>query len=634
MTFDPLNPIEVTTNVSNTPPIQHQEINTFSRTLDFHMREHGETAVDLCKGIVLSDENFTSSTLTAWRRGAKFPRTVKSFEILGRIEKRYGLPPNYFKQKLPHSSRASLGHKIANINAATLRRMAWHLPDDFERRSPSEKAEIINWVQTVIISKSTSYRQYHAKVNKIPYSIQFPLIMSMLQVQTSGSKFKHKTETRSLQASNPLLQEVADLVKFKTAPLTPLGYERNGVWTNITAHLMVSNLGLFYGALVTSSPKQINQLHISHEQLCLALLAFPKAWDWYLNWRRERRGFYTNWEANMLRMAASLVNKETGWLRQNPQLAENLKPIKDLITEADILAAQNDWNGICDLAYRHFSSRWKEVRKLSRVHRDPFEPILPILEAESPLKEYLKIADEVIRYLPDEKIYPKFYAEGIRSFLMLRIGLHSGLRQKNIRQLLFCPRHGKHSSERSLTDKKCGELRWCHKDNVWEIFIPAIAFKNANSSFFGTKPFKLALPDLGDLYKHLEDYIDKHRQQILGWAEDPGTFFVKTAKVTSANAAYSQADFYNAWRSIIQRYGIYNPYTKRGVISGLLPHGPHNIRDVLATHILKVTGSYEQASYAIQDTPEMVAKHYGRFLPQNKSALAAKILNEVWNEDI
>ena len=46
--------------------------------------------------------------------------------------------------------------------------------------------------------------------------------------------------------------------------------------------------------------------------------------------------------------------------------------------------------------------------------------------------------------------------------------------------------------------------------------------------------------------------------------------------------------------------------------------------------ILKQTGSYEQASYAIQDTPDMVAQHYGRFLPQDKAALAAKILNRVW----
>ena len=43
-----------------------------------------------------------------------------------------------------------------------------------------------------------------------------------------------------------------------------------------------------------------------------------------------------------------------------------------------------------------------------------------------------------------------------------------------------------------------------------------------------------------------------------------------------------------------------------------------------------LTGSYEQASYAIQDTSEMVANHYGRFLPQDKAALAVRILNQVW----
>ena len=97
--------------------------------------------------------------------------------------------------------------------------------------------------------------------------------------------------------------------------------------------------------------------------------------------------------------------------------------------------------------------------------------------------------------------------------------------------------------------------------------------------------------------------------------DDPGTFFVKTVKTTSTDAAYDITSFYGAWRLTIQRYGIYNPYTGRGAIKGLLPHGPHNFRDVLATHILKQTGSYEQASYAIQDTADMVAKHYGRFLP-------------------
>lgn len=177
---------------------------------------------------------------------------------------------------------------------------------------------------------------------------------------------------------------------------------------------------------------------------------------------------------------------------------------------------------------------------------------------------------------------------------------------------------------------KRGEIRWSDRACGWEVLIPAVAFKNADSSFFSGRPFRLVLPDLGDLYRHLAAYIERHRAALLAEANDPGTLFVKTVKVTSRDAAYDQNTFYEAWRLAIQRYGIWNPYTGRGVIRGLLPHGPHNIRDVLATHILKQTGSYEQASYAIQDTPEMVAKHDGRFFPQDKAALAATILNQVW----
>lgn len=267
---------------------------------------------------------------------------------------------------------------------------------------------------------------------------------------------------------------------------------------------------------------------------------------------------------------------------------------------------------------------------MMRVHRDPFEPIMCVLEADSPLAEYRKITDEIVKRMPDENRYPRPAAEAVRSFLLLRLGLHLGLRQKNLRQLRLCPRGHHPTSERRLEDMKCGELRWSDRDNGWEVLIPAAAFKNSSSSFFGQKPFRLILPDLLELYQYLDAYIDRHRGVLLGGAKDPHTLFVKTVKTTSTDAAYNSTTFYEAWRTVIQRYGIYNPYTGRGAIKDLLPHGPHNLRDILATHILKQTGSYEQASYAIQDTPDVVQQHYGRFLPQDKAALAAKILNQVW----
>jgi len=68
------------------------------------------------------------------------------------------------------------------------------------------------------------------------------------------------------------------------------------------------------------------------------------------------------------------------------------------------------------------------------------------------------------------------------------------------------------------------------RDNGWEVLIPAAAFKNAHSSFFGDKPFRLVLPDLLDLYRHINDYVERHRAVLLRAAYDPGTFFVKTVR--------------------------------------------------------------------------------------------------------
>lgn len=333
----------------------------------------------------------------------------------------------------------------------------------------------------------------------------------------------------------------------------------------------------------------------------------------------------------MLRVALALTRKDTGWIRQTPGLSTRVRPIDDLVSRADVESAKSDWSTTCDKFFSHALVRVKENRRVARVHRDPFEPILPILEADSPVGEYRKITEEILRLMPDERHYPIAKAEAVRAFLMLRLGLHLGLRQRNLRELRLCPRGQAPAVERILVDSRCGELSWNEREQGWQVFVPPAAFKNANSSFFGSKPYRLILPDLGDLYLYIGEYIERHRMRLLHGATDPKTFFVKTVKASSREPAYDQNTFYEAWRLAIQRYGIFNPYTGRGAIKGLLPHGPHNIRDVLATHMLKKTGSYEQASYAIQDTPDVVAKHYGRFLPQDKAALAAQILNKVWD---
>ncbi len=557
---------------------------SFPDAFKLHMERHGDTYWHLYRAVVKHGDRVSHKTFITWVKGTRTPRSVMSFEVLRRIERRYRLAPGYFKAKLSNLARAATGHNPVGISPSERRRIAWHLPDDFDRRSPSDQEKILEWVRRVIVTGSTDYRRFQAAAMKNRYAVRFPDVLqgttAMVRPAPDLPGFEEDDDDfgeiidGAVDAPPRLWEEMADLLKFKTATLTAVGYQRNGVWGEETAAQKVEHFGLMLGALAASSRGAVRGLGVPLESLSFTLLVFPAVWDWYLQWRERRRGFYTAWEVDMLRLGLALTRAETGWLRQNPKLAANLRPIKGMITQQEIDAVLNDWDTACETCQKHCSGRVKEIHRVAQVHHDPFEPILCVLEADSPVGEYRKITEEILRLLPDERRHPRDAAEAVRSFLMIRIGLHTGLRQKNLRQLLLCPRGRMPTSERQLANLKVGELRWSERDNGWEILIPSLAFKNANSSYFGNKPFRLVLPDIGDLYRYIEDYIDRHRARLLNGAPDPGTFFVKTVKKISLTAAHDQNTFYEAWRLTIQRYGIYNPYTGRGAIEGLLPHGP------------------------------------------------------------
>lgn len=595
----------------------------FHTALDLQMRRHGEPAHRLHRALKAAGGLTDRKTIFDWRRGIRTPQTPASLKVIDMIEERYRLPNRYLRSRLAQP-RATAGLVPSNIEPSEARRLAWHLPDDFTRRTARERAEILAWVRTNVLSGGTAYSQYHSEVSKHRFALRFD---AEVLPQRRGRGMKGCVE---LVAPPELQREMTALIRFKSSTLTEIGYQRSGVWGNETAAQRGEHLALLFGALAASPSGEVKGFGADVEHLSFAHLVFPSVWDWYVQWRERRRGFFTGWEAEMLLLAAALTREKTGWIRQSPALADRLVPLDGLVSADDVDTARDDWEGACERLKVHALQRAREIGRVARIHRDPFEPLLPILEAASPVGEYRKITEEILRRMPDERRYPRAAAESVRSLLMIRLGLHLGLRQKNLRQMLLCPRERTPTTERELERLKCGEMRWSERDEGWEVFVPCAAFKNAGSAYFSKKPFRLLLPNLGDLYLYLEAYIARHRAVLLAGALDPGTLFVKTRKRTSTSAAYNQTTFYEAWRLIIQRYGIHNPYTGRGAIPGLLPHGPHSVRDVLATHVLKTTGSYEQASYAIQDTPATVQAHYGRFLPQDKAALAAAVLNKVW----
>ncbi len=364
--------------------------------------------------------------------------------------------------------------------------------------TPSFGKTILDWVRTTIVAGSTEYRRYQAQALRARFSLRFPDLGPASRVRSG--------RPGDLDAPTQLSADVAALVRFKTATLTAIGERRTGVWGEETAEQKVEHLGLLFGALAAEPDGPVAGAGVPRERLTLAMLVVPAVWDWYLSWREAKRGFFTSWEADMLELAKALTRRETGWLRQNRGIGSHLQAIAGLLDEADVSRIQSDWNQACDDLHNHACARAVEVRRVARVHRDPFEPILPILEADCPLAEYRRIATEVISRIPDRDRYPLAAAESVRGFLMLRLGLHLGVRQKNLRQLLFRPKGKAPTAERQLERMRRGELRWSERDQGWEVLIPAVAFKNASSSFFGSKPFRLVLPDLDGLYPILDEY--------------------------------------------------------------------------------------------------------------------------------
>lgn len=211
---------------------QWDEPATFGAALQLHARRHGETIYHLYNAVVRPEDGVNRSTLISWGRGRKVPRAAISLEILGRIEHRYRLPQGYFQSLSSPPDRAPGDFDLPDITPAERRRIAWHLPEDFNRRSKAEKAEILGWVRSVIVSGSTDYRKYQAAAVRQRYAVRFICASGPVRKSSSAST---PTESGIVLAPKRLNDEMAEILRFKTSTFAALGMQRSGVWGGETA---------------------------------------------------------------------------------------------------------------------------------------------------------------------------------------------------------------------------------------------------------------------------------------------------------------------------------------------------------------------------------------------------------------
>lgn len=607
-----------------------RHLNRFGVVLDFLIGGRYNSVRALLKAIHEEPTYKKIDMIRYWRQCRTYPRFATARGILRKIEIHFDLDQGWLSS-LIGGTGSTLFDQIRNSHPQNMQAIRWHLPEDFDSRSAKERKEILDWISANVLSCATEYGRYQSVATRHRFGIVFPTLSREFGGRAwIGDQVKKPLDYPSVPAPARLTEELRSLLTFKTALLPPKGYQRKGRWQGTTAASQVSRYGLILGLFSAPREGKLRGLGVPLSDLTLGLIVFPELWEWYLGWYEKRRGFFSSPEVNVLYELKSNTRNPTGWVRQHPELAQRLRPIPGFVTAEDIEWARTHWQETCNRVFEYALQRLDELIPMARMHRDSFEPIMPVLTARRPLTLYKKIGDEILRRMPDEKKEPMRAAATVRRYLVFRFALHLGIRQRNLRELLFSTKGSIPRDTRDLEKRRRGELRWNEKDKCWQVFIPAASIKNGSSSFFKWRPYQMTLPDRENLYSWLDRYIERHRAVLLNGRTDTGALFIRTPRKPLLNPEFDEDAFYCHWKAIIQQYGIYNPYTKRGAIEGLLPHGPHSVRDVLASHLLKTTGSYELASFALQDTVESVMRHYAHFLPHEKVARAANELNKVW----
>lgn len=580
-----------------------------------------------------------------WLTGTTIPRNLRSMKIISAIESAWGEDEYCLLAYINNFSAKSYVLTKYFDKRRDRDIIMSHLPDNYWFASEDERLRINKWMKENMLGGATEYRRYSRAASSIPFQIKLgkePLVQSNAGIGPQSDPSEALTNLGApaphIIPAPPRLQlEFCQLISFKTSSISDGNYKRSGTWNDSTADLIRLNFGLLFGALHAPADGPVQGLGVPQDNLALALLVFPGLWDWYLQWRKDRRGSFNAAEITILNYARGWHRRKTGWIAQNPSLIDNVKPIVDQRTQKTIVSlseierARSNWKSACKKIYKRLLQLVRDVRGHIEKARNSFDAIRTVLHSEEPMRVYKKIADEIL-LRPVALASGKFgQAEKVRSYLMIRIPCEIGSRSKNLRQLLVCPRGKRPHSLNELSALKRGEFRWSDEENAWEVIIPKSAFKNSRSKYFKLGPFRKVFKYDTILYDMIDAYINIHRLTLLNGRKDSGTFFVTRPKGGIGDASYGCQTFYTAYANIIRTYGIYNPFTGKGAIAGLLPHGPHSVRDVRATHMLKITGSYEQAAYSIQDDPITVELHYAEFGPHDREKIVSKVLDPIWD---
>lgn len=425
------------------------------------------------------------------------------------------------------------------------------------------------------------------------------------------SKMRSVTAWRLHPLPPILAQEIGELVEYKTSSVPE--FPRTRKWKEGTVDRSTETLREFFSAMALSRGE--GGLGVAADELTLAHLACPQVVRWYAKWLSKRYPERLTIGARVnLGVLASLTTPESkgrkgrgkkikGYLHYATELRKRLKPIEGVVSEEDVANMQTEegWHSALSRANSQIWQIFLSQDENFGTSRDPFEPILRILEMPRPMDALITMLELAGEDLPDRRTStPLMRAVAMRSLVLALIVVRTGLRRSNLGALTYrADNRGKLTSE----------------GGIWKIEITASEFKNMDSSFFGNRSANyVCYMEPGDSII-IDEYISVSRKLL---APNSDWLFV-----SKTGARRTDDLLYQDMMELTWRYLVYHESTGTG-IPGVERFGLHAVRDIIATHILKVTGDVGLAADALQDTQEMIMKHYAHYLPDDRTKRVRK----------
>jgi transcriptional regulator with XRE-family HTH domain len=399
----------------------------------------------------------TNRLIYRWLNGTRTP-SVESLPALRKIENALSLPPDTLVSRVIRTRAKQFAHSCypehifvdgeevkLRGNKKVLLFLRPLLPDDYSERPMEERTEIATWLFKNLVRPTTAWAQWHRPLCTLPHAMKvFPPVVQ---------------------------KEWGELSIYKRDKLPPLGMKRNGSWSEDSASQYEDNFRRLMAYLTLSTGTEDSRfrgLGLDQSHLTLAAITCYPLIDGYFRWQARRRKdgpsvqSYSLADLHFVQMIIKLLSSEGGRLRQKPELAEHLKPLPGFIDEHFIERARTDWNGLCDEAVAEYIHLAASIEEVAEEQRDPFEPILLVLDLDhpqyhDPISALRHFSQNIINDLPDPSGAPIKAANQVRNYLIVRVLSITGLRSRNIRELTY-------------REDNTGQLR--RKGDKWVVVIP------------------------------------------------------------------------------------------------------------------------------------------------------------------